>query len=127
MALGLALRETLAFSDDYVGTAHILLALTRVSDGGAARILFDLGVDPERVGGEVLRMRSAPDGSWQPGAWEESTAPGSMPVPTKGPEPFRATAVRAAVALWAAAANAREESREVDFGRSPTCAGRGVA
>lgn len=118
MALELALREALAFGDCYVGTAHILVALTRVSDGGAARILFDLGVDPARVGGEVLRVRSAPDGSWQAGAWEESIAPGSMPVRTGGPAPLRATAVRAAVevALWAAATNAREEKREVDMG-----------
>jgi ATP-dependent Clp protease ATP-binding subunit ClpC len=70
MALELALREALAFGDSYVGTAHILLALMRVSDGGAARILFDLAVEPGRVGGEVLRLRSAPDGSWRAGAWE---------------------------------------------------------
>jgi ClpA/ClpB-like protein len=118
MALELALREALAFADYYVGTAHILLALMRVSDGRAARILFDLGVEPERVGGEVLRLRSAPDGSWRAGAWEESVAPGSMPVPTGCSGPLRATAVRAAVevALWAAATTAREENREVDMG-----------
>lgn len=34
MALELAVREGLAFGDCYVGTAHILVALTRVSDGG---------------------------------------------------------------------------------------------
>jgi ATP-dependent Clp protease ATP-binding subunit ClpC len=69
MALELALREALAFGDYYVGTAHVLLALTRVSDGGAARILLDLGIDPQRVGGAVLRLRSAPDGRWRAGAW----------------------------------------------------------
>jgi hypothetical protein len=118
MALALALREALAFGDYDVGTAHLLLALTRVSDGGAARILFDLGVDPERVGGEALRLRSAPDGSWQAGSWAEAIASGSSPVPTEDPGALRATAVRAAVevALWAAATNAREENREVDLG-----------
>ena len=80
MTLELALREALAFGDTQIGTAHILLALTRVRDGGAARMLFDLGVDPERVAGEALRLRQAPDGSWQADAWEESMAPGSMPV-----------------------------------------------
>jgi hypothetical protein len=118
MALSLALRETLAFGDSYVGTAHILLALTRVNEGAAARILFDLGVDPERVAGEVLGLRSAPDGGWKVDAWEEPMASGSMPVPTGGPGQLRASAVRAAVevAVWAAAANAREENRDVDLG-----------
>jgi ATP-dependent Clp protease ATP-binding subunit ClpC len=118
MALSLALREALAFGDHYVSTAHLLLALTRVSEGRAARIMFDLGVDPEWVSGEVLRLRSAPDGSWQAGGWEEPVAPGSMPVAIGDPGPMRATAVRAAVevALWAAATNAREDNREVDLG-----------
>lgn len=118
MALELALRETLAFGDSFVGTAHILLALTRVSEGRAARIIFDLGVDPGQVGGEVLSARSAPDGSWRAGAWAEPVAPGSRPFPTGGPGPLRATAVRAAVevAMWSAASNAGEEKRDIDLG-----------
>jgi ATP-dependent Clp protease ATP-binding subunit ClpA len=118
MTLELALRETLAFGDSYVGTAHVLLGLTRVSESRAARIMFDLGVDPQRAGHEVLRLRSAADGSWKGGVWNESVAAGSMPVATGSPGPRRATAVRAVVevALWAAASNAREQDRDVDLG-----------
>jgi hypothetical protein len=118
MALALALRETLAFGDFFVGTAHILLALTRVSEGRAARIIFDLGLDPGQVGGAVLSVRSAPDGSWRAGGWDEPVAPGSQPFPTGGPGPLRGTAVRAAVevAMWAAASNAREQKRDIDLG-----------
>jgi Clp amino terminal domain, pathogenicity island component len=118
MVLSLALRETLAFGDSFVGTAHILLALTRVSEGRAARIMFDLGVDPGEVAGEVLTVRHAPTGSWRSGAWDEPMAAGSRPAATGGPQPLRATAVRAAVevALWAAADHAREEHRDLDLG-----------
>ena len=56
--LELALREAFAFRDGYITTAHILLALTRVGESRAARILFDLGADAEHIGGEVLRVRS---------------------------------------------------------------------
>jgi ATP-dependent Clp protease ATP-binding subunit ClpC len=52
--LELALREVLAFRDRYTTTAHILLALTRVDESRATRILFDLGADAEQIGGEVL-------------------------------------------------------------------------
>jgi Clp amino terminal domain, pathogenicity island component len=115
MALELALRERLPFKDPYITTAHLLLALTRVSQGAAARVMFDLGVDPEQVGGELLRLRSAAGGGWHERAWEEPLAPGSTPGE---PWPLRATAVRAVVevALYAAAANARQEDRVVDLG-----------
>jgi hypothetical protein len=97
--------------------AHLLLALARDSDGAAARVLFDLGVEAEGVGGELLRLRSAAGGGWEAGAWEEPLAPGSTPRPAP-PGSLRATAVRAVfeVALWAAAAKAREVNRPVDMG-----------
>ena len=114
--LELPLREALAFRDGPITTGHILLALTRVKDGTAARVLFDLGTDVERLSGEILALRSGP--TWEDGAWEESMASGSTPAPTDPPGPLRATAVRAVVevALWAAAANAGEEDRLVDVG-----------
>jgi ATP-dependent Clp protease ATP-binding subunit ClpA len=116
MVVELALREALAFSDGHIATAHILLALTRVNDGTATRVLFDLGADPQHVGGEVLDLRSGR--TWEEGGWEESPEPGSRAARTWPPEPLRATAVRAAVevALLAAAAKARDEDRPVDLG-----------
>lgn len=116
-ALELALREALAFRDGYITTAHILLALMRVGESRAARILFDLGADAEHIGGEVLRVRSTMGGSWEEGAWEEPIAPGSTPRDWT-PGPLRATAVRAVVevAMNAAATNAREANRPLDLG-----------
>jgi ATP-dependent Clp protease ATP-binding subunit ClpA len=116
--LELALREALAFRDGYITTAHILLALTRVGESRAARILFDLGADAEHIGGEVLRVRSTSGGSWEEGTWEEPIASGSTPAATRPPGPLRNTAVRAVVevALNAAATNAREAKRPLDLG-----------
>jgi hypothetical protein len=115
--LELALREPFAFRDGYITTAHILLALTRVGESRAARILFDLGADAEHIGGEVLRLRSTMGGSWEEGAWEEPIAPGSTPRDWPS-GPLRATAVRAVVevAMNAAATNAREANRTIDLG-----------
>jgi Clp amino terminal domain, pathogenicity island component len=114
--LEIALREALAFRDGPITTGHILLALTRVNEGTAARVLFDLGTDVERLSGEVLALRSRP--TWEKGAWEEPMSSGATPAPTYPPGPLRATAVRAVVevALYAAAAKAREEDRLLDLG-----------
>ena len=77
--LELALREVLAFRDRYTTTAHILLALTRVDESRATRILFDLGADAEQIGGEILRVRSTLGGNSEEGAWGEPIASGSTP------------------------------------------------
>jgi hypothetical protein len=88
-----------------------------VGESRAARILFDLGADAEHIGGEVLRVRSTSGGSWEEGAWEEPIAPGTTPRDWP-PGPLRNTAVRAVVevAMYAAAANAREANRPLDLG-----------
>jgi ATP-dependent Clp protease ATP-binding subunit ClpA len=114
--LEIALREALAFRDGPITTGHILLALTRVNEGTAARVLFDLGTDVERLSGEILALRSGP--TWEKGAWEEPMASAATSAPTYPPGPLRATAVRAVVevALLAAAPKAREEDRLVDLG-----------
>ena len=116
-ALELALREVFAFRDGYITTAHILLALTRVDESRAARILFDLGADAEQIGGEVLRVRSTRGRSWEEGTWEEPIALGSTPGDWT-PGPLRATAVKAVaeVAMYAAASKAREADRPIDLG-----------
>ena len=56
--LELALREALQLGHNYIGTEHILLGLVRESEGVAARVLSDLGVRPDDVRGELLRMLS---------------------------------------------------------------------
>ena len=118
--LELALREVLAFRDRYTTTAHILLALTRVDESGAMRILFDLGVDAEQIGGEILRLRSTLGGNSGEGAWGEPIASGSTPREWP-PGPLRATAVRAVVevAMYAAASNARTRPMGTRSARHP--------
>ncbi len=52
--LELSLREALQLRHNYIGTEHILLGLLRENEGVAARILSDLGVDPDKVRGETV-------------------------------------------------------------------------
>ena len=47
--LELTLRESLRLGHNYIGCEHILLALTRVEDGTASRILTDLGATHDRL------------------------------------------------------------------------------
>ncbi|MEA2248573.1 MAG: ATP-dependent Clp protease ATP-binding subunit ClpC, partial [Solirubrobacteraceae bacterium] len=44
-----SLREALARGEGYIGVEHVLLALLREDEGGAARTLSELGVDPDAV------------------------------------------------------------------------------
>jgi dihydroneopterin aldolase len=54
--LELALREAMHLEHNYIGTEHILLGLVRESEGVAARALSDLGVSPDDVRRELVRM-----------------------------------------------------------------------
>jgi dihydroneopterin aldolase len=56
----LALRESMQLGHDYIGTEHLLLGLVRESEGVAARVLNDLGVDPDGLRAEVLAMLGGP-------------------------------------------------------------------
>src|SRR5438132_170993 len=47
--LELALREALGIGHNYIGTEHILLGLTRENEGVAARILLELGAEPQQI------------------------------------------------------------------------------
>lgn len=58
--LELALREALTLGHKHIGSEHILLALVRVDDGVAARILLDFDADPEKIRLELRRMLSRP-------------------------------------------------------------------
>jgi ATP-dependent Clp protease ATP-binding subunit ClpA len=54
--LELALREALQLGHNYIGTEHILLGLVEESEGVAARILLNLGVEADEVREQVIRL-----------------------------------------------------------------------
>ena len=58
--LELSLAESLSLGHNYIGTEHLLLGVVRENDGVAARILYDLGADAEKIRTEVIRMLSGP-------------------------------------------------------------------
>jgi ATP-dependent Clp protease ATP-binding subunit ClpC len=69
----LALAESLSFGHDHVGPEHLLLGLLREAEGGAGRILAELGADGERLRADVLRMLGGQLHAWQPGAdWDQA-------------------------------------------------------
>nr|MBA3472035.1 NDP-hexose 4-ketoreductase [Rubrobacter sp.] len=47
--LEFALREALRLGHNYIGTEHILLGLVSENEGNAARVLSNLGVNPDKV------------------------------------------------------------------------------
>jgi ATP-dependent Clp protease ATP-binding subunit ClpC len=61
-ALEVALRESLRQGHGYIRTDHLLLGLLDEREGISARVLLNLGVDPDealRETREILRTRSA--------------------------------------------------------------------
>jgi ATP-dependent Clp protease ATP-binding subunit ClpA len=54
--LALAREEATALNHASVGTEHVLLGLAREGEGVAARILYDFGVEPDRIRATVLRL-----------------------------------------------------------------------
>jgi ATP-dependent Clp protease ATP-binding subunit ClpC len=71
--LELALKESLALGQEFIGTEHILLGLVRETEGVAARILADAGADADRVrsavieavGGTVSRQQGRMPPPWR--------------------------------------------------------------
>lgn len=57
----LAMDESRGLGHNYIGTEHLLLGLVREGDGIAAGVLESLGVSPDRVRHEVIRVLSSPD------------------------------------------------------------------
>ena len=57
--LELALRYAVQLGDNFIGSEHLLLALTRVSDGGAARLLHGRGITASQVEAAVRDARRA--------------------------------------------------------------------
>ena len=57
----LSVQEAVARGDEAVDTEHMLLALTRLEDGLAARIMVELGAEPHAIADAVVRaMPGAP-------------------------------------------------------------------
>ena len=54
--LELSLREARSLNHNYIGTEHILLGIVRENDGVAMEILRDLGVDADKIRGEVIPL-----------------------------------------------------------------------
>jgi predicted dehydrogenase len=53
----LAAKEANALNHKCVGTEHLLMGILREGDGVAARVLFKLGLDPERARKQVIEER----------------------------------------------------------------------
>ncbi len=53
-----AIKEAGQLSQDYIGPEHLLLALTQDSEGVAAKILQNLGIDQTQVRTQVIRASS---------------------------------------------------------------------
>jgi ATP-dependent Clp protease ATP-binding subunit ClpC len=89
--LELAMEEARNLDHNYVGTEHLLLGLLRESEGIAAQVLMNLGLNLEEVRNEVMEFLTGAEpqaGPSQPGGPPE---PGGAPgmgggVPTSGPE-----------------------------------------
>ena len=54
--LEFALEEATTFGHNYIGTEHLLLGLIREGSGIAAKVLADIGVDPEATRKEIHEL-----------------------------------------------------------------------
>jgi ATP-dependent Clp protease ATP-binding subunit ClpA len=52
--------EARSLRHDYIGTEHLLLGLLGVTEGAAARLLKDLGVDHERIRSAIVELIGMP-------------------------------------------------------------------
>lgn len=51
-----AFREARKLGSDYIGTEHILIGIMREGDSIAVRIMLDLGVDPQKLYNEIVKV-----------------------------------------------------------------------
>ncbi|NLC67510.1 MAG: ATP-dependent Clp protease ATP-binding subunit [Clostridiaceae bacterium] len=54
--LELSFREARKMNQNYIGTEHLLLGIMREGESVAVRILMDLGVDPQKLLSEIVRV-----------------------------------------------------------------------
>jgi ATP-dependent Clp protease ATP-binding subunit ClpC len=66
--LELSFREARRMGHNYIGTEHLLLGIMKEGESVAVRILIDLGVDPQKLLNEVVKMLSteAPGATGEP-------------------------------------------------------------
>lgn len=66
--LELSFREARKIGHTYIGTEHLLLGIMKEGESVAVRILMDLGVDPQKLLNEVVKMLSeeAPGSTGEP-------------------------------------------------------------
>ncbi len=62
----LSFEEARRLNHNYIGTEHLLLALVREGEGVAAKVLVSMGVDVNKVYGEVLKLLGDTRGSQRP-------------------------------------------------------------
>lgn len=66
--LELGLKEARKLGHNYIGTEHLLLGVMREGESVAVRILMDLGVDPQKMLNDIVKMLSeeAPGATGEP-------------------------------------------------------------
>ena len=66
--LELSLKEARRMSHNYIGTEHLLLGIMKEGESVAVRILIDLGVDPQKMLNEMVKVlnEEAPGATGQP-------------------------------------------------------------
>jgi ATP-dependent Clp protease ATP-binding subunit ClpC len=107
-SLELAMKESLALGQNYIGPEGILLALTKLEDATSTRILRDFHAEPDRVRAEVLqRVMRAPEPT-------QPRAPAGPPPSDNGFEEWIRVGPGAGLRrlLMIAAARALDEGRE---------------
>ncbi|MFH1776524.1 MAG: ATP-dependent Clp protease ATP-binding subunit [Candidatus Omnitrophota bacterium] len=55
-AIELAMSEARALGHNYIGTEHLLLGLIRETEGVASQVLLNLGLDLNKVRGEIMEL-----------------------------------------------------------------------
>jgi len=81
--LELSLREAIAIGSSRIGTEHILLGLVRLGESPAEQVLAGLGVDPNRVRQQVIRLVSAGHGNQEPGTRRVAAGGGKRKLPSE--------------------------------------------
>lgn len=73
-AVSKAVEEARNLNHDYVGTEHLLLGLIGVNYGTAAEAMSGLGIEPQKVRGEVMNLLGLPEIPTPEGAVDELNA-----------------------------------------------------